>query len=114
MKEASNQNAAQQATSKVFYPIVVNNDPTAWIFCSWLQISPDLKVIEYPIHFLHFVFKRVRAGLLYVQGQPTKELSVYKYLRSIGQIFASAGANNPCHNHMGKLEFWMGFQLASY
>ena len=32
----------------------------------------------------------------------------------IGQIFAYVGANDSCNNRMGKLDFWLGCQLASY
>ena len=48
------------------------------------------------------------------QGKPIKKRSVKKYLHLIGQIFASVGANNPRHNGMGKLNFWMVRQLSSY
>ena len=37
-----------------------------------------------------------------------------QYLRSIGQIFASVGANNPRHNKLGKLDFWLGRKLVTY
>ena len=43
-----------------------------------------------------------------------KNRLVKQFLRLIGQIFASVGANNPRHKRMGKLNFRMGRQLASY
>ena len=49
-----------------------------------------------------------------MQGKTIKKQSVEQYLRSIGQIFASVGTNDPCHNRMGKLDFWLVRQLASY
>ena len=79
-----------------------------------MQISPDLKDIEDPIPFLHFFPERARAVIMSVQGQPIKKQSVEQYLCSIGQIFASVGANDPLHNRMGKINFWMGLHLESY
>ena len=75
--------------------------------------KPDLKDIEDPIPFLQIFAKRIRAGLMSTQGQPIKKQSVEQYFRSIGQIFASVGADNPGHNQVEKIDFCLGRQLAS-
>ena len=118
VQEAAHYHAAQQAIIQGFSATVFNKDFTAWRqwqrLCSLMQTPPDLKDIEDPIPFLQIFFERVRSGLLSAQGQPIKKRSVEQYLRSIGQIFASVGANNPRHNHMGKLYFRLVRLLASY
>ena len=53
-------------------------------------------------------------GIMSMQGQPINKKSVDQYLLSIDQILASVGANNPQHNRVGKLNFRLGRQLASY
>ena len=75
---------------------------------------PDLKDIEDPIPFLQNLDEHFRAGLLSAQAQPIKKRLFDQYLHSIGQIFAFVGDNNPRHNGMGKLDFWLVHQLASY
>ena len=57
---------------------------------------------------------RVGYGLLYAQRKIINKRLVEQYLYSIGQIFASVGANNPRHNRIGKLDFRMGRQLEYY
>ena len=74
----------------------------------------DLKDIEDSIPIFQIFSERVHAGLLSASGQPTKKQLVKQYLRSIGQIFASVGSNDPQHNLMGELDFRLGHQLASY
>ena len=112
-----NYHAAQRAITQGFYTPAFNEDATAWHqwrrFCIWFQITPNLKYIEDPIPCLQIFSERVCACLLSAQGQPIKKRLVKKYLRLIGQIFASVGSNNPLHNRMGKLNFRMGRQLAS-
>ena len=49
-----------------------------------------------------------------MQGQLIKKRSVEQYLQLIGNFFASVGANIPCHNRMGNLDFCLGRQLVSY
>ena len=79
-----------------------------------MQISPDLKDIEDPIPFLQIFAERVCARLLSVQGQPIRKRLVKQYLRSIGQILASVGADDPQHNRVGKLGFRLGRHMVSY
>ena len=118
LQTATNYNDAQQAIIQGFLVTFFKKDSTAWRqwrrFCSWLKISPNLKDIEDPIPFLQIFAKHVCAGLLSAQGQPIKKRSVEQYLRSIGQIFSSVGADNPRQNLVGKLDFRLGSQLASY
>ena len=118
VQAAANYHAARNAITKGLFTTVFKKDVNAWRqwrrFCSWLQIAPDLKGKEDPVIFLHIFAERVRAGLLSVQGQPIKKEYVEQYLRSIGQIFASVGAKDLCHNRMGRLGFRLGRQLASY
>ena len=112
MQAAANYHAAQQAIAQWFSATFFNKDDTTWSqwrrFCSWMKIAPNLKYIEDPIPFLQIFAKRDHAGLLSAQWQSIKKRLVYQYLRSIGQIFASVGANNPRHNRMGKLNFRLG------
>ena len=79
-----------------------------------MHTAPDLQGIKYHIPLLQIFTKRVRAGLLSAHVKPSNKLSVEQYLRSIGQIFASLETNDPHHNCMGKLDFRLGRQLASY
>ena len=101
-----------------FSATVFKKDATAWRqwrrFCSWPQISPDLKDIEDTIPFLQIFAKRACAGLLSAQGKNIKKQSVEQYLCLIGQIFASVGADDPRHNQVGKIDFRMGHHMASY
>ena len=118
VQAAANYNSEQQSITKGFSETAFKKDATAWrqlrSFCSWLQIDPDLKEIEDPIPFLQILAEHVRASLLSAQRKTIKKLSVEQYLHSIGQIFASVGANDPHHNRVGKLDFRLGHQMASY
>ena len=76
----ANHNAAQKVISKGFSSTVFKKDAISWRqlwrFYIWLHIAPDLKGIEDPIPFLQIFTKRIRSGLLSLQGNPIKKLSV--------------------------------------
>ena len=118
VQAAANYNAAQQAITKGLSYTVFKKDAIAWRqwrpLCSWLQISTGLEGIKYPIPHLHIFAERVCGGLLSAQELTIKKRLVKQYLRSIRQMFASVGADDPRHNRMGKLDFCMGCQLAYY
>ena len=118
MQAASNYHAEQKAITQGFSATIFNKYATAWRqwrrFCSRIQIAPDLKDIEDLITFLQISAERVRSGLLSAQGQPIKKRLVNLYLRSIGKIFASMGANDSRQNRMEKLNFRLVIQLESY
>ena len=66
-------------------------------------------------NFFHPDFpKRVCSELLFAKRKPTSKRLVKQYLLSIGQVFASVGADDPHHNRMGKLDFRLGRQMESY
>ena len=77
LQAAADYNPAQQSITQCFSTTVFKKDANAWSqwrrFCSWLQISLDLKYIEDPIPFLQIFAKRICAGLLSAQGQPNNK-----------------------------------------
>ena len=93
-------------------------DITAWgkwnAFTAWLGVSADLSDVSDPIPILQIFAHRVRSGVLAAKGQPIKKRSVEQYLRSVGQIFASVGAQDPRLDQLGKLDFRLRRQLAKY
>ena len=72
---------------------------TAWgkwnAFTSWLGVAADLSDVSDPIPILQIFAYRVRSGVLAAKCQPIKKRSVEQYLHSVGQIFASMGAQDP-------------------
>ena len=89
---------------------------TVWIkwnaFTSWLGVAADLSYVSEPIPILQIFAHRVRSGVLEAKGQPIKKRSVEQHLRSVGQIFASVGAQDPRLDQLGKLDFRLRRQIA--
>ena len=110
--------AAQQALLHGFSSTVFQKYSTAWHqwlkFYKWLGIPSDLQGIGDTIPFLQIFAERVHTGVLTANGIPIKKWSVEQYLRSIGQIFSALGASDPRNNKLGKLDFRLGRQLATY
>jgi hypothetical protein len=57
---------------------------------------------------------RVRTGQLAADGRPVRKRTVEQYLRSVAQIFASVGARDPRHDHLGHTDFRLARQFRSY
>ena len=79
-----------------------------------MHTTPDLQGIKDPIPFLQIYAEHVRTRIISAKEVPIKKRSIDQYLRSIGKIFASVGADETINNHMGKLHFRLGRQLESY
>eukprot|EP00957_Ditylum_brightwellii_P053752 4072035-Ditylum_brightwellii.AAC.1 len=67
-----------------------------------------------PIPIMQLFAKRVRSDVLAANRCPVKKDTVAGYLRAIGQIHASMGANDPRLDHVGNLNFCLTRQLAAY
>ena len=110
--------AAQQATTQGLSSTVFQEEKTVWWkwhnFFIWLHTHPDLQGIEYPIPFLHIFTEHVCAIILSEVGASVNKRPSKQYLWSIGKIFASMGANDLQHNNLGKFDFRLGRQLATY
>ena len=88
---------------------------TIWsTFCADLGVPTDLTYIADPIPLLQIFAHRVRAGVLAAKGRRVKKRSVEQYLRSVGQIFAILGAQDPCLDRVGKIDFCLRRQLSAY
>ena len=93
-------------------------DLTNWsiwsTFCADLGVPSDLAYISDPIPLLQIFAHRVRAGVLAAKGRRIKKRSVEQYLRSVGQIFAILGAQDPRLDRVGKIDFRLRRQLSAY
>ena len=74
-------------------------------------IPSDLQGVGDPVPFLLISTERVHASLMAAIGIPIKKWSMEQYLRSTGKIFSCWGHR---HNKLGKIEFRLGWKLATY
>ena len=88
---------------------------TVWEgFCAGIGLDPKLQNVKDPVPFLQIFAHRVRRGELAIRGKGVRRGTVDGYVRSVGQVLASLGANDPRHDQYGKTDFRLSRQLRSY
>ena len=79
-------------------------------FCTKTNIDPFLIDVEDPLPYLKIYGRRLRDGRLAPSGRQIRSATVSDYLTSVGQRFASMGADDPRLNKYGKIDFRLARQ----